>query len=198
MTNGDEDWWVGCCCSGFLWWFLLCISITAYNIEPISAGILSVFAIIIGFVVLGYWLDADINYDAPKVLTLIALFIVIFCHYFFSISDPLLAAFAAILPAITTFIIFGGIIMLIWNKLTVTKSIPDTGLDLGETVLDLGEERIPPDAIPEHAICPICQENIRETIHRGVDRCPECGAYHHKDCFRDYGCGNPACRLRGR
>lgn len=82
MTNEEEDWWAGCCI-GFLWWLLLSISIAAYNIEPISAGILSVFAIITGFVVLGYWLDADINYDAPKVLALIALFIVIFCHYFF-------------------------------------------------------------------------------------------------------------------
>ena len=55
------------------------------------------------------------------------------------------------------------------------------------------------DDVPEHAVCPYCQENIRESFHKygGIVKCPnpECGAFHHKDCFR-YGCGNPTCRFR--
>jgi hypothetical protein len=51
--------------------------------------------------------------------------------------------------------------------------------------------------VPEHAVCPYCSLNIRESFYKfnGVVRCPECGAFHHTDCFK-YGCGNPACRFR--
>lgn len=51
--------------------------------------------------------------------------------------------------------------------------------------------------VPEHAVCPYCSLNIRESFYKfnGVVRCPNCGTFHHTDCFR-YGCGNPACKFR--
>ena len=120
-----EDLEDGICCIGFGWWLLLFASINelSYSIDETLAGILSVVGVIVGFIVLHYWEDAYCDYNGFKIFTLMLLFVTILGYFINLCIDSGGSILAVILPTITSFIISGGISMLIWDKLEY--DVPD-------------------------------------------------------------------------
>ncbi|RLI02851.1 hypothetical protein DRO38_03455 [Candidatus Bathyarchaeota archaeon] len=96
------------------------------------------------------------------------------------------------IPGTVTIITFGRrLSKVIGEGLEIYGPTPSTGGYSPVSISNIND-------IPEHAVCPYCQENIRESFYEygGVVKCPKCGTFHHADCFRQGGCGNPACRFR--
>mgnify|MGYP000489317990 CR=1 FL=1 len=120
-----EDIEGGICCIGALWWWLLFASIKelSHGIDETLAGILSVVGVIVGFIVLHYWEDAYCDYNGFKIFALIVLFVTILGYFVNLCLDSGGFILAVILPTITSFIIFGGISMLIWDELEY--DVPD-------------------------------------------------------------------------
>lgn len=53
--------------------------------------------------------------------------------------------------------------------------------------------------VGEHAKCPICSNNIRDTFYEngGIVKCTACDVFYHKKCFDDVGqCESKACKFR--
>lgn len=127
----------------------------------------------------------------------------LFLPFIINTSDTILTFFMLLLlvaiPGAVTIITFGRrILKRIREGLDVYAHIPTTGYRPTHTTGRLNSYSITNITdVPEHAECPYCHLNIRESFYDfgGVVRCPDCGAFHHMECYQ-HGCGNQTCRFR--